>query len=738
MRTSQRRDAAGGCHGARKPVSLQVLPSGGRQTGPPPIRKSRNGPRRAAVLVIVQLLLLAHVLHWIVTGRTVTPVEPSESMEFVKHGVINAGLIFFALALLATLILGRWFCGWGCHVVMLQDFCGWLMKRVGIRPQPFRSRLLVYVPLILAIYMFIWPAIFRWGLVPFDGWLEQALGSAHWLVRSVRSSADLVGVPLGIDRALPPWQASLELTTSDFWGTFAGVAVAIPFLLICGFGTVYFLGAKGFCTYGCPYGGFFAPLDRLAVGSIRVTDACEHCGHCTAVCTSNVRVHEEVREYGMVVDSGCMKCLDCVSVCPNDALYFGFGRPSVHKGEPRKSAPRRVFDLTWPEEIGLAAVFAFSFFSVRSVYGLVPMLMAAGTAGCITFIAWKLRRLVSSQNVNLYRFRLKYKGHITRSGWVAVVLGGLACLVVVHCAVIRFAFAMAERSGNQANRPPELVFSPNPPPMENDSIERADRAIGLYRFVSGFNEGGIGLPFAVWQEELDLRIARLQASKLDFAQAERTLSHSLDRNGRSERFASSLAWVLRAQGKRDEALSYYGRVLREEPEYHLMLDELVQWSPTIRAVPEAIEICESRLRRDPEDLPTLRWLSLLYLEAGRMDEGIGLLQRVVEREPLSVPARQTLAAALVQQRRLEEALQTMQEAMNLRPADPQIHFQVADILDLQGRAEEAATFRSRGQQLLMDLQTGGVPALTASGAKQVGWLSDSMWDSEPFDALPVD
>ena len=28
---------------------------------------------------------------------------------------------------------------------------------------------------------------------------------------------------------------------------------------------------------------------------------------------------------GMVVDPGCMKCMDCVSVCPNDALYFGFG-----------------------------------------------------------------------------------------------------------------------------------------------------------------------------------------------------------------------------------------------------------------------------------------------------------------------------------------------------------------------------------------------------------------------------
>ena len=82
------------------------------------------------------------------------------------------------------------------------------------------------------------------------------------------------------------------------------MAVAVPFLFVCGFMTVYFLGSKGFCTYACPYGGFFALADKVAPGKIRVTDACNQCGHCTAVCTSNVRVHAEVKAYGMVVDPG--------------------------------------------------------------------------------------------------------------------------------------------------------------------------------------------------------------------------------------------------------------------------------------------------------------------------------------------------------------------------------------------------------------------------------------------------
>src|ERR1039457_3543337 len=78
-----------------------------------------------------------------------------------------------------------------------------------------------------------------------------------------------------------------HLVTDNFWETLPSVAVAIPFLFIFGFLTVYFLGQKGFCTYACPYGGFFGLADKLSPWKIRVTDACNQCGHCTATCTSN-------------------------------------------------------------------------------------------------------------------------------------------------------------------------------------------------------------------------------------------------------------------------------------------------------------------------------------------------------------------------------------------------------------------------------------------------------------------
>src|SRR5207249_10248147 len=120
-------------------------------------------------------------------------------------------------------------------------------------------------------------------------------------------------------------------------------------------------------------------------GKIRVTDACNQCGHCTATCTSNVLVHAEVKQYGMVVDPGCMKCMDCISVCPNDALYFGFGKPAIATPKSIKKS----YSLTWPEEIVGAIAFLGSFLAVWDVYLLVPLLMALGWPRSRLFWCWE-------------------------------------------------------------------------------------------------------------------------------------------------------------------------------------------------------------------------------------------------------------------------------------------------------------------------------------------------------------
>jgi len=134
-----------GCEGQEiktgRSIQLPVLANvAGKESA---IRHSKTSRWRAAALTALTLLMAGHVVQWWLTGRTISPIEPSETMYTFQNGAINAGLVFFSLAILATLIFGRFVCGWGCHIVALQDLCAWLLNKIGLKPKPFRSRLLV-------------------------------------------------------------------------------------------------------------------------------------------------------------------------------------------------------------------------------------------------------------------------------------------------------------------------------------------------------------------------------------------------------------------------------------------------------------------------------------------------------------------------------------------------------------------------------------------------------------------
>lgn len=653
-------------------MSLTVV---GGESSKSPIRKSRNAWKRAVVLGVVQLLIVLHVVQWWLMGSTLAPIEPSESMETLKHGVVTVGFIFFALALASTAILGRWFCGWGCHVVLLQDLCGWIMKRLGVRPTPFRSRLLVYLPLALALYMFAWPVVYRLAVAPFV-------------------QPDLVW---------PGW--SIELTTTDFWRTFPGVLVAVPFLLVCGFGCVYFLGAKGYCTYGCPYGGFFAPLDELAPARIRVTDACEHCGHCTATCTSNVRVHEEVRDYGMVVDPGCMKCMDCVSVCPNDALYYGVGPPAIRKDAaaaargpisieaPTRTSATRRYDLSWPEEIVLAILAVATLLAVRGAYDAIPLLFASGIAGCTTFLAWKAWRTIRDPNVRFHRWQLRLKGRWRPAGvaWLAVT--GAVLAFVVHTGVVNASFALAERADLRVTLPPERVFNQNaveaPPAMAAD----ARRALELYRRASFVGDGGIGL-LNGWQARIDMRIAWLEAVLRDLDAAEATLRDSVARHGSTEAAEAGIARLLRAQGREPEALEHYRRFAIAHPEWGDLRDEAIVWLDGEGDFAGAIELARAGLEGAPGDLRSMRRLSLLLIERGteaQVLEGIDLVETTLEIAPDNPFAYRAMALGYGRLARFDEAVAAMRSAVEIAPEDWRLRQSFGELLSGIGQEAEAAS-----------------------------------------------
>src|SRR5690606_38342075 len=117
---------------------------------------------RALSLVAVHLLIGLHVAHWMIRGRTLAPLELNEVMYTLELGVVTAGFLFMAALVLGTLVFGRFFCSWACHILALQDLSAWLLQRAGIRPAPIRMRLLRWAPLAAMLYMFVWPQMKRW------------------------------------------------------------------------------------------------------------------------------------------------------------------------------------------------------------------------------------------------------------------------------------------------------------------------------------------------------------------------------------------------------------------------------------------------------------------------------------------------------------------------------------------------------------------------------------------------
>ncbi|GAB4385024.1 MAG: hypothetical protein Kow0022_09430 [Phycisphaerales bacterium] len=496
------------------------------------------GMYRAGVLVAVHVAIIAHIIWWLVTGKTISPIEPSESMQTLEQGIINAGFVFFALALLSTLLLGRYVCGWGCHIIAVQDLCRWIMLRFGIRPKPFRSRLLMLVPLGLALYMFVWPSFKRGILFPA---LDQAgIERPAWL----KPVAEFNGF-------------ETEFIVEDFWATFAPWYMVAPFIFVVGFASVYFLGSKGFCTYGCPYGGLFTLADKLSPFRVRVTDACQGCGQCTAACSSNVRVHEEVRDFGKVIDAGCMKTMDCIAVCPNQALYIGFGTPALG-ARPRENAKdtaarsrrRRLIDTDWIEEIIVSGAFLAFLLCYRQMMGMVPLLMAVGMAIVGAFCVWALVRMIRQPSVRVQQWQLKLKGRVQPAGWVF----SLVCLVAIIAAgwsgLVRYHRWQADMLHSRIDVPASVALLPEFAVTATDR-RRAERALSHFARADSPAHGGIG--WALNADEL-VREAYLCVVIGDLPRAESALLNVIDTGRPTDSLIFELGQVMQARGADQQAI----------------------------------------------------------------------------------------------------------------------------------------------------------------------------------------
>jgi len=658
------------------PSSLPVV----KPPRPPKIRNSRMSKWRAGVLVGIHVLIALHVAHYMWNGRTLSPVEPSESMYALELGEVNAGFVFLVAAMLVTLVFGRFFCGWACHLVAIQDLCGWVMKRLGVKPRPFRSRLLMWVPAAAAFYMFFWPALKRWGTALADrrGWL-------NWLAE--RDALDLmreIGLVAADASASFPGFTN-HLATDSFWKTFPGPLWAVLTFVSCGIVAVYLLGSKGFCTYACPYGALFGAMDRLAPARIVVSDACEQCGHCTATCTSNVIVHEEVRRYGMVVDPGCMKCMDCVSVCPTGALSYGPARPSAFKRRPEDAKTVKRYNLGIGEELFVFLVFFLSTGALRGLYGRFPLLMSLGLGAITAFVALKLWQLVRRPTVRLENLKLKIAGKLATSGWVfgMLTVSWLAFVTDGAAAQWHGKWGLYHLNRTEAAKAEVLDGSF----LEREFSERHHRE--AQKFFDHYKRAD-----RAWRPPLvDVKLGLAWGYLLqdDREAAEREIRAAIDAAPDQSNLYDELIEFLASAGRFDEAIEV-AQVKLETID--VAASERLQMVGLLmragRSEEARVELESSRRQAEAaDDVPALLSLGRTYVVTGDVEMASALIERAIELDPESVEPRFQLAGILVRQGEYDLAIEQYRVCIELDPELPTVHYNLGALLRRLGLFDES-------------------------------------------------
>jgi len=615
---------------------------------PPELAKSRYGKWRAMSLILVYVLMMVHVVHWKVAGKTMAPLELSEIMKALEQRVVSAGVLFIGIMIIGSAVFGRFFCSWACHMLAAQDLCHWILKRLRIRPRPIRSRVLLLVPLVAAGYMFVWPQFAR-------------------MLRGYELPA-----------------ATTRFVTTDFWRDLPGPLIITLTFLVCGFGVIYFFGGRGFCTYGCPYGVLFGLFDRLAPGKIRAGEGCKQCGRCTAICTSSVRVHEQVKSYGMVVDPRCMKDLDCVSVCPNNVLHYRFGRPTFLR-KRYDTPPATKYDFSIAEEVAMVVVFIAAVLTWRGLYDHSPFLMSLALSAITAYLTISFARLFYQPQLSVNRYLLKVEGKLLRPGYVFAGVCGLFLLFTVHSAFIQYHKRVGDYLLGRVTSAPDALLMVE----ERDLLERAVAHLETSDRYGLFSTTPLNMKLGGAHLELDQPeraepyLRRAVALSPNYPEARLQLATALIETGHTDEAGHHLAWALETYSPHEE---YQSRFRRLYAMAHVQLGGLLLQR---NQIDDAEQHYRGALTFDEKNSRAFFGLGLGAARRGDFEQAAIQYRRAVEADPEAAEAYANLGDVLLARNDPEGALQSFESALKVDPAIERVQFKMGVINFHLSRWEEA-------------------------------------------------
>ena len=206
-------------------------------------------------------------------------------MKFKFPYYVLGLLIFFGA------VLGRAVCGFLCPFGFLQD----LIYRIPFcKKNRFKTdkylRYLKYA--VLAVLVIILPLTLKKG---------------PYFCKFVCPDGTIAGILLSI--------------TDERVRTALGPLFSWKLILLLIFLVTGLIVSRPFCKYVCPLGAVYGFFNRIALYRMTLdTDKCINCKACAKACRMNV--DPSVTPNSME----CIRCGECVDICPKGALHLGFGK----------------------------------------------------------------------------------------------------------------------------------------------------------------------------------------------------------------------------------------------------------------------------------------------------------------------------------------------------------------------------------------------------------------------------
>ncbi len=264
-------------------------------------------------------------------------------VQYTSTGIERLAIVV-GLIIVASVLLGRLFCGWVCPFGLYLDLVTRIRKALRVRRRNLspksseRLHQLSYLVLALVIMvsvLFGSQAIAGAQLVPGTqkgGFIWNYFSAPFCQVCPMKPLCILTEISLGV---MPP--SHVTQTTTGILDVLGYYLTSINLLVLVLVTAAAFFIRRSWCRV-CPLGALMALFNRFPpfkwISGVHLNkqgEKCKNCGICKRVCPTQTKTLYEIKD-GDVANSQCIWCLRCIEMCPYaDCLQFKFAGKTIVK-----------------------------------------------------------------------------------------------------------------------------------------------------------------------------------------------------------------------------------------------------------------------------------------------------------------------------------------------------------------------------------------------------------------------